>query len=157
MSGSSLPYDKMMQRALRAVMREALATAAGTGLPGGHHFFITFRTRFPGVRIPPRVVQQHPEEMVIVLQHQFWDLVVGEEEFQVTLSFSGSSERLTIPFAAISGFADPFAKFGLQFPVEALAEPPAKEEPPETDPSPPVEPAPAEGGKVIALDAFRKK
>lgn len=166
MSEDSLRYDKMVEDALRGVVRDALIQTAQDGLFGEHHFYITFRTRFPGVHIPPHILARHPDEMTIVLQHQFWSLDVSEEHFEVTLSFSGVSERLFVPFAAITGFADPSAKFGLQFQVEEdeefddedlpdeepaaiaaeLAAAAAKDEEP-----------PAEGAKVIALDAFRKK
>ncbi|TAN55400.1 MAG: hypothetical protein EPN20_20275, partial [Magnetospirillum sp.] len=110
-----LRYDKMVEDALRGVVRDALTFAAEQGLPGDHHFYVTFRTHYPGVALPKHVLARHPDEMTIVLQHQFWDLDVSFEQFAVTLSFSGKSERLVIPFTAVTGFADPSAKFGLQF------------------------------------------
>ena len=116
-------YDKMVETALRGVARQALTIAARDGLPGDHHFYVTFRSSDPGVVLPPQLLAKFPEEMTIVLQHQFWGLEVGDEAFSVSLSFSGRVERLTIPLAAITGFADPSVKFGLQFaaPAEAPA------------------------------------
>ncbi len=105
----------MVEAALRGVVREALARAAAKGLPGAHHFYITFRTRFPGVALPDYLGQQYPDEMTVVLEHQFWDLDVSEACFSVTLSFQNKPERLVIPFDAITAFADPAVKFGLQF------------------------------------------
>ena len=108
-------YDKMVETALRGVAREALARAARDGLPGDHHFYVSFRTAAPGVVLPPQLLAKFPEEMTIVLQHQFWGLEVGDEAFSVSLSFGGRLEQLTIPFAAIAAFSDPSVKFGLQF------------------------------------------
>ncbi|CAA7616613.1 conserved hypothetical protein [Magnetospirillum sp. LM-5] len=159
MSDDFLRYDKMVEDALRGVVRDALSVTARDGLFGDHHFYITFRTRFPGVQISPALMARHPDEMTIVLQHQFWGLDVAQDQFEVTLSFSGVSERLRVPLAAVTGFADPSAKFGLQFQVDVeleaatLAEPAA---PPA--PAAKSEDNPGSGdGKVIALDAFRKK
>jgi len=165
MSEDSLRYDKMVEDALRGVVRDALIQTAQDGLFGEHHFYITFRTRFPGVRVPPHILARHPDEMTIVLQHQFWSLEVLDEHFEVTLSFSGVSERLVVPFAAITGFADPSAKFGLQFQVEEDEEFDDEDLPDEEPATIAAELAavakdddvPAEGAKVIALDAFRKK
>src|SRR6185437_5237385 len=100
-----LRYDKMVETALRGVVREALARAAASGLPGAHHFYITFRTRFPGLALPEHLVTQYPDEMTIVLEHQFLDLEVQEDRFLVTLNFRSKSERLVIPFEAITAFA----------------------------------------------------
>jgi len=145
-----LRYDKMVEAALRGVVREALARAAASGLPGAHHFYITFRTRFPGLALPDYLAQQYPEEMTVVLEHQFWELEVNDACFSVTLSFQNKPERLVIPFEAITAFADPAVKFGLQFqgaPADAAAEPAA-----------PARPEPVEKpGEVVALDTFRKK
>jgi hypothetical protein len=162
-----LHYDRMMENALRGVVREALETAAAAGLPGEHHFYVTFRTEHPGVDMPARVRQRHREEMTIVLQHQYWDLKIEAERFQVTLSFDRVHERLVIPFAAITAFVDPSVQFGLQFPagqapsVKAPAKSEAKLEPkPEAKPAAAeAAPAPAADGsaRVVALDAFRKK
>ena len=114
-------YDKMVETALRGVAREALSRAARDGLRGGHHFYISFRTGDADVALPPQLLAKYPEEMTIVLQHQFWSLEVGERAFSVGLSFSGRMERLTIPFSAITTFADPSVKFGLQFQAPAAA------------------------------------
>lgn len=156
-----LHYDRMMENALRGVVREALETAAATGLPGEHHFYITFRTEFPEVDIPARLKQRHPDEMTIVLQHQFWDLKVDADRFGVTLSFDRVHERLTVPYAAITAFVDPSVQFGLQFPASTpapKAEPaPAKEVAKSDTKSDSAEPTPDSGARVVALDAFRKK
>jgi hypothetical protein len=161
-----LRYDKMVEEALRGVVRESLTLAAQHGLPGDHHFYITFRTHLPGVAVPDYARVRHPDEMTIVIQHQYWDLDVDETGFSVTLSFSGKSERLVIPFSAITGFADPSAKFGLQFQGipglddedEDLDE---DEEPFVASPAAPgtgTVPGPDDGdGKVVTLDRFRKK
>jgi hypothetical protein len=124
-------YDLLAQQALRGLVRNVLADAAKNGLPGDHHFYITFDTRAEGVRLSPRLVEQYPEEMTIVLQHQFWDLKVSTETFEVGLSFGGVPERLLVPFEAITGFRDPSVQFALQFEdaeatPEAAAAKPAK-------------------------------
>jgi len=160
MSQGSLRYDKMVENALRGVLREALTLTVKQGLPGAHHFYITFRTRHPGVVIPDHVRARYPEEMTIVLQHQFWGLDVTDSYFEVTLSFNRVNERLHVPFAAVTAFADPSAKFGLQFQVDIT-----EAESRRLTPPPPVEPEVKEEenkagegtGQVIALDAFRKK
>jgi hypothetical protein len=110
-----LQYDKMVEAALRGVVRQALAEAARSGLTGNHHFFITFKTGHPGVRMPAHLAAEFPDEMTIVLQHQFWGLEVGDDAFEVTLGFNDVQERLTIPYAALTAFVDPSVKFGLQF------------------------------------------
>jgi uncharacterized protein len=115
MSVDHIRYDLLAQDALRGVVRTVLEDAAKRGLPGDHHFYITFDTRAEGVQLSPRMLSQYPKEMTVVLQHQFWDLVISETAFQVGLSFGGIPERLTIPFAAIQGFFDPSVQFSLQF------------------------------------------
>jgi hypothetical protein len=115
---TSLSYERMVEDALRGVLRQALKITAAQGLPGAHHFYITFDTTAPDVQIAASLKALHPNEMTIVLQHQFWDLQVHEEHFEITLSFNGVSQRLSVPFAAVTAFADPHAKFGLQFHVE---------------------------------------
>src|SRR5580700_7412587 len=136
MSVDHIRYDLLTQDALRAVIRTVLTDAAVKGLPGEHHFFITFDTRADGVRMSPRLKASYPEDMTIVLQHQFWDLAVGEEDFEVGLAFSGIPERLHVPLKAVKAFFDPSVQFGLQFTVEAesraegpTAAPEIKEEP----------------------------
>ncbi len=146
-----LRYDKMVEAALRGVVREALARTASKGLPGAHHFYITFRTNFPGLSLPDHLGRQYPQEMTVVLEHQFWDLEVAEDRFSVTLSFQNKPERLIIPFEAITAFADPAVKFGLQFQGG-----PGEAEPAATAPLPAEEKA-EKPGEVVALDAFRKK
>jgi hypothetical protein len=117
MAVDHIRYDILTQDALRGVVRQVLIDAAKKGLPGEHHFFITFDTQAPGVRLSARMREQYPEEMTIVLQHQFWDLKVGDHAFEVGVSFNGAPERLLVPFAAVKGFFDPSVQFGLQFEV----------------------------------------
>lgn len=113
-------YDLLTQQALRGVVRNVLADAAKKGLPGDHHFYISFDTQADGVRMSDRLRAQYPEEMTVILQHQFWDLAVTEQGFEVGMSFGGIPEKLAIPFDAITGFFDPSVQFGLQF--EEIAE-----------------------------------
>ena len=156
---SLLPYDIWAQEAMRGVAIRALQFAGEQGMPGEHHFYVSFRTDAPGVIIPTRLLAQYPEEMTIVLQHQFWDLRVDEAaaSFSVGLSFGGIASTLTIPFAALTAFADPHAQFGLRFraaPVEAANSQTLDEldAPAETaELSQPEEP------QVVSLDAFRKR
>ncbi|WP_374632289.1 SspB family protein [Ferrovibrio sp.] len=122
MAGKLLDYNLLVENALRGAVREALKRAAEFGLPGNHHFYITFRTDQPGVDIPAFLHERYPDEMTIVLQHQFWGLEPGEDKFQVTLSFNKAPERLVIPYAALTAFADPSVQFGLQFRVQPSAE-----------------------------------
>ena len=144
-------YDILAQNALREVVRTVMADAAKKGLRGEHHFKISFDTTAPGVKLSPRLREQYPQEMTIVLQHQFWDLEVSDEAFEVGLSFSGIPERLRVPFDAITGFFDPSVEFGLQFATvleddEDHEEPKAKVKPPA-----PVKPA---EGKLPAKPAL---
>jgi len=156
-------YDKMIDRALRGIVREALERAAREGLRGAHHFYIGIATEMPGVVIPDSLRARYPHEVTIVLQHQFWDLEVGEDSFSVTLSFQKQFERLVIPFAAVRSFADPSVNFSLEF---AAAEQPAAKPagvPAPIAPSAAPAAAPAEkaGAKttaeVVTLDSFRKR
>jgi hypothetical protein len=117
MARDSLHYDKMVENALRGVVRQALASVIEQGLPGSHHFYLTFRTTHPGVDIAERLHAQYPQDMTIVLQHQFWGLEVNDEYFIVNLSFSNIPERLKVPYSALVSFVDPSVKFGLQFQV----------------------------------------
>lgn len=118
MTDDQMRYDQMVENALRGVVREALLKTLNEGLPGEHHFYLTFRTQAPGVSIPDYLQDQYPEEMTIVMQHQFWDLVVEDSFFSITLSFKNRPAELRIPYAALSAFVDPSVKFGLQFNVD---------------------------------------
>lgn len=113
-------YDILAQEALRGVIRKVLAEVATTGLPGNHHFFITFLTGAPGVRISSRLKEKYPEQMTVVLQHQFWDMLVTDQLFEIGLSFGDVPEKLTVPFAAIRGFYDPSVNFELEFDVSVV-------------------------------------
>jgi hypothetical protein len=115
MAQDLIRYDLLVQDALKSVVRKVLTDAAAHGLPGDHHFYISFRTEDPNVRISQRLREKYPVEMTIVLQHQFWDLAVTEHTFEVGLSFSGIPERLLVPFDALTGFFDPSVQFGLKF------------------------------------------
>ncbi|MCC7016829.1 MAG: hypothetical protein IT564_06465 [Rhodospirillales bacterium] len=183
MTDDPLRYDLWIEDAFRSVVRRALEYTATRGLPGDHHFYITFRTGSPGVRMPGYLKAQHSLEMTVVLQFKFDDLAVDDDGFSVTLSFKGKRENLYIPFAAVSSFADPSVNFGLQFKVTAqgevhadasgdapapkIAAPrndvAAKEDciagrpKPDSAAAPAPKPAAGEGGQVIALDSFRKK
>ncbi|WP_315767295.1 SspB family protein [Bradyrhizobium sp. SZCCHNR2012] len=171
MATDHIRYDVLARDALRGVLRRVLSDAAAHGLPGEHHFFITFLSKAEGVKLSPRLLAQYPDEMTIILQHQFWDLEVTEDRFEVGLSFGGIPERLVVPFHAIKSFFDPSVQFGLQFePSEAGAEttsgttlpaspaasatvapaPAAASEPEKPEP-------PSEGAEVVRLDRFRKK
>src|SRR3954466_8061158 len=176
MAKDELGYDRIVERQLRGVAREVLVQVGSKGLPGEHHFYITFRTDFPGVSIGPGLKAQFPKEITIVLQHQFWGLEVTDEAFAVTLSFGGKHERLHVPFEALISFTDPSVKFGLQFelknqqvelqtsetpaqatsdqaPADAPKALPAKKAETKTD----ADGEAAKPGTVIALDTFRKK
>ncbi|CAM5764787.1 hypothetical protein LMIY3S_01265 [Labrys miyagiensis] len=118
MSTDHIRYDLLTQDALRGMVRRVLADAARMGLPGEHHFFISFKTQYPGVSIPARLAEKFPEEITIVLQHQFWDLNVSDFGFEVGLSFGNAPERLTVPFAAVTAFFDPSVDFGVKFEVD---------------------------------------
>ena len=178
-------YDILAQDALRGVIRKVISEVTRTGLPGNHHFFITFVTGAPGVRISSRLREKYPEQMTIVLQHQYWDLEVSDSTFEVTLSFSDISEKLVIPFAAIRGFYDPSVNFELEFDVRSGAAEAETSDPDVTVESithevvkaplkprlaksktekPPVKKAAAgsadeakPSADVVSLDAFRKK
>lgn len=157
-------YEQLAQDALRGVIRAALERAAGpTGIPGQHRFFITFRTRAAGVVLPPDILAKYPEEMTIVLQHQYWDLAVEPDRFTVMLKFGGVPKVLTTPFAAITRFEDPAAQFLLQFEPPRVPDLPAVEPEPMPAPKPKSAKAPPpptgddDGPKVVSLDQFRKK
>jgi hypothetical protein len=154
-----LRYDKMVETALRGVVREALARTMASGLPGTHHFYITFKTHYPGVKVADSLLADYPEEMTIVLEHQFWELEVAEERFAVTLSFKGRPERVDVPFEAVTSFTDPSVKFGLQFqPSDSTAtpSPPAPSGKP-TDDKKKGDKSAKTSAEVVTLDSFRKK
>jgi uncharacterized protein len=183
MAVDHIRYDLLAQDALRGVVRTVLADTAKNGPPGEHHFYISFDTRAEGVHLSPRMLAQYPKEMTIVLQHQFWDLVVTEGGFEVGLSFGGIPERLVVPFAAVKGFFDPSVQFGLRFEEltqesvaqedasgragQSAADAPAQsKELPALPPIPSAanqavmaeQPAkPEAGAEVVRLDRFRKK
>lgn len=176
MATDHIRYDVLTRDALRGVLRRVLADAAEHGLPGEHHFYIIFISNAEGVKLSPRLLAQYPEEMTIILQHQFWDLVVTEDRFEVGLSFGGVPERLVVPFAAIKSFVDPSVHFQLEFPPsDAEAETPTANLPavPAASALPVPAPAaaaaeskteakdegakPGEGAEVVRLDRFRKK
>jgi hypothetical protein len=181
-------YDLLVQDALRSVVRKVLSDTARAGLVGDHHFNIAFKTQAPGVVVPPQVKSRYPGEMSIILQHEFWDLVVTQDAFEVSLNFSRKPERLTVPFDAITGFTDPSVPFGFKLEPRMSEEPAEPRSAPATGlarregaqtsppaaarpaPGRPVEPKvekpaapagrtpePAEGSKVVSIDAFRKK
>src|SRR6516165_86427 len=180
MATDLIRYDLLVQDALRSVVRKVLTDAARDGLPGDHHFYITFKTASPGVRLSSRMREKYPDEMTIILQHQFWDLSVTEQAFEVGLSFKNIPEMLLIPFDAVTGFFDPSVQFGLKFELENEAveagandtgEPPEEASPAlsETPPAPvlvaetknPVKPegeleevAASGEAKVVSIDAF---
>jgi len=184
MATDLIRYDLLVQDALRSVVRKVLSDTARSGLIGEHHFNIAFKTQAPGVVVPAAVKQRFPDEMSIILQHEFWDLVVREDAFEVSLNFSRKPERLTVPFDSITGFTDPSVPFGFKLEPraaesaspapaagrqQALTPPPAPAKP--ALPRPPAQPAAAakpvqraekpaepEGeAKVVSIDAFRKK
>ena len=163
MDESPLRYDVWIEDALRAVIRNALAHVAREGLPGDHHFYVTFRMEDPGVVVPPYLLAQHPEEMTIVIQHQYDNLHVDQDAFEITLFFKGKAERLRVPFRAITAFSDPSVNFGLQLKMitseDDEPEEDAAEEAAQLDASNSDNAGDAEGksGEVIALDSFRKK
>lgn len=119
MTTDHIRYDLLAQDALRSVVRRVLTDAARDGLPGEHHFYISFKTKHPGVRLSSRLAEKYPDEITIVLQHQFWDLQVHEQSFEVGLSFGNSPEKLFVPFEAVSAFFDPSVQFGLKFEVQS--------------------------------------
>lgn len=160
-------YDLLTQRALRGVVREVLARVAREGVPGDHHFYVTFQTTADEVRLSPRLRERYPAEMTIVLQHQFWDLIVGDQGFEVGLSFGGAPEKLVVPFEAVTGFYDPSVQFGLKFDHPDAADEEAEQADDDApEPAAEAEPVPTEvaaaaapegGAEVVSLDKFRKK
>jgi hypothetical protein len=176
MATDHIRYDLLAQDALRGLVRKVLTDTAKSGLPGEHHFSISFRTDAEGVKMSPRLREQFPQEMTVILQYQFWDLKVTDTGFEVGLSFGGVPEKLGVPFAAIKSFFDPSVQFGLQFETieaEAVASADGGQPPVDIKPATPADAAPAElkiaegksadtvadkpSGEVVRLDRFRKK
>jgi hypothetical protein len=154
---SLLPYDEWVEDAMRQVVARAIAHVAANGLPGEHHFYVTFRTDDPGVVMPPRLRARYPQEMTIVLQHQFWDLKMDEEArlISVGLSFGGVPASLVIPLGAVTGFADPHVRYGLRFrPVVATEMQQEPEQEPDAVPEPTEQ---KETPQVVSLDSFRRR
>lgn len=151
MATDLIRYDLLVQEALRGVVRNVLSETSRNGLQGDHHFFITFRTTAPGLRLSNRMRERYPEEMTIILQHQFWDLAVTDHAFEVGLSFNKAPERLLIPFAAITSFVDPSVQFGLKFDV---AEKETAEQPEEATPA--AKPAAPVGKRTLTAVASSK-
>jgi hypothetical protein len=167
MGQDHIRYDILAQDALRGVIRKVLSEVSATGsLPGEHHFFITFLTQAAGVRISQHLKSKYPEQMTIVVQHQFWELKVHDAYFEIGLSFSDKPEKLTVPFAAVRGFYDPSVNFELEFDV-SVAEETGESAEITAYPAPTEETRSAEGeakgddakagSSVVSLDAFRKK
>jgi hypothetical protein len=169
MRQSRIDYGRLVEGALRGVVRDVLTRVSREGLPSPHHFYVTFRSEYPGVVMPEFLRERYPTDMTIVLQHQFWGLEVGEDGFAVTLSFGGKHERLVVPYRSIVSFADPSVKFGLQFESTAHGEGEPLEDtatgrtmtPKDLNDLPRLIEDKAAGAKstaqVVALDAFRKK
>ncbi|ANK12869.1 SspB family protein [Erythrobacter neustonensis] len=155
MPDSLIPYDEIVQEALRAVVGRVLGSivSSGSTLPGTHHFYITFKTAAPGVSIPPHLRERFPDEMTIVLQNKFWDLEVGPQGFSVSLTFNQVPAKLSIPYAAITAFVDPAVDFGLQFQAAADELEPEAHDDAEND-GPDVDP---DGSNVVSIDFGRKK
>ena len=150
---SLIPYDEIVQEALRAVVGRVLRQIERDGLPGEHHFYITYKTQAPGVSIPKVLVERFPDEMTIVLQNRYWDLTVAEDHFSVGLSFNQVPSTLIVPFAAITAFVDPSVDFGLQFQVSDVAIGPEPHEHAENDSPPVVD----DGSNVVTVDFGKRK
>jgi uncharacterized protein len=151
-----LDYPRIVQDAFRDVVRRVLAQVAEHGLPGEHHFYIGFRTDRPGVELPPHLRDQYPEEMTVILQHQYWDLAVDEEAFSVSLNFNAHRHRVRVPFSALTAFVDPSSEFGLRFDGGGGAGAPADEPEEESAASPP-QGTPGKPGEVVPFAPRRRK
>lgn len=155
-----MDYPAMIDEAMRGVVRKALLQVQADGLPGEHHFYISFLTGFPGVRLSPQLRERFPQEMTIVVQHQFWDLRVEEDHFSLMLSFNNIPEKLVVPYSALTAFADPSIKFGLQFHIRKtppMPMPEASFEPTPLKPDNSGNEGEESSAQVISIDAFRKK
>lgn len=154
---SLIPYDEIVQEALRDVVGRVLSSIeAGGSLPGAHHFYITFKTRMPGVEIPKHLAQRFPDEMTIVIQHRYWDLKVAPDHFTVGLSFGGVPATLRVPFAAVTDFVDPAVDFSLKFQANGADGAP-HEEPEDSENDEPVATPVEDGSNVVSVDFTRKK
>ena len=152
---SLIPYDEIVQEALRDVVGRVLREVEESGgLPGGHHFYITFKTKMPGVLIPKHLVERFPDEMTIVIQHRFWDLKVADDAFSVGLSFGGVPSTLVVPFAAVTDFVDPAVDFSRKFHAKA---PDEHEEHDEAENDAPVATPAEDGSNVVSVDFTKKK
>jgi hypothetical protein len=155
---SLIPYDEIVQDALRAVVGRVLGEVEREGnLPGTHHFYITFRTRAPGVEIPKHLTERFPDEMTIVIQNKYWDLKTWPDRFQVGLSFNQVPATLHVPYAAVTAFVDPAVNFALQFQAQADEMPPESTEPAGNDQPDAATPLSTDGSNVVAVDFKRKK
>ena len=156
---SLIPYDEIVQEALRAVVGRVLGEIEQSGgLPGDHHFYITFKTRMPGVSIPKHLLERFPDEMTIVIQHRYWDLKVEDDSFTVGLSFGGVPATLHVPFAAVTQFHDPAVEFALTFQADGAEIVHEEHEEPGNDPPESESPAaPDDGSNVVSVDFTRKK
>lgn len=166
---TTIDYELLMQESMRSVMKEALGLVAKNGLPGDHHFYISFKTDYPGVDIPDYLKEEYPENITIVLQYEYWDLEVNDKNFYITLCFNDVHERIAVPFGAVVSFVDPSVRFGIHFtPAEtdeselfSLEQSQQQKRPKkgarsgkkEVVPSPGSE----DGSNVVTLDAFRRK
>ena len=150
-------YDRLVEKALKHVVIEALRIAADEGLPGEHHFYITFKTTHPGVRVSAQLLNQYPEEMTIVIQHQYSNLYVEADRFSVDLSFGGVLQTLSIPFAAITYFADPHAKFGLSFSIDDTPSSGSNKSFTEIEEESPAPKTAGGSATVVSIDSFRRK
>ncbi|HAX90820.1 MAG TPA: hypothetical protein DCY07_01240 [Rhodospirillaceae bacterium] len=157
MATDHIRYDTLIENALRTVVHQAMSKVVQTGLPDEHHFYISFLTHFPGVDIPDYLREKYPEEMTIVLQHQFFGLTITDDTFSVLLSFNNVRERLTIPFTAVTTFADPSVNFALQFQNIPLSEDDETPSDSNSEDDSPAGSAETKRGEVISLDKFRKK
>jgi hypothetical protein len=158
MTEDLIHYPTLIDQAMRGVVRDVLRRVQATGLPGEHHFYISYVTTHPGVRMSEQLKSRYPKEITIVLQHQFWDFKVEDQQFHVTLSFGSVPEKLTVPFAALTAFADPSVKFGLQFQQAELAEVTSVSAETLQEAVSLVDEMPEEGtAEIISLDSFRKK
>jgi hypothetical protein len=152
-------YQAMVQSAMKGVLRAALQKAADLGaLPGDHHFYVTFRTRTPGVQMADHLSDRFPDEMTIVIQHQYWDFEVHDDRFEIILRFGGIPQHLRVPFSAVTRFFDPSVNFGLQFEQDTRPQPESRVTGTDTArPAPPAAPEAGDGASVVSLDAFRRK